>query len=342
MKKIMCLILTLAIASFFVVSCSKPADLDLADESNQQKNETKYYNIGASPATASMYPYWVAVGKAIQTIYPEYQITVSESRGATDVSNRVRAEDVVLGNCVARSDYENFHGLGEFDGDPNPNARILWYYDVTYYAFCVSKESGITSFDQLDGKRINTGGTGSTLVVITTDMMEDLGIKPSYYDSSKPDAGDAYANRQIVGMCSAAAIPDSFVLQLNANLPIEILSMTDEQYGKVTKDRPYYTKGLIPTGTYDGVDHDVHTIAYMQGGQSTSDLPQEDGYKFVKAVFEDGKDIWASTMPTAAKQNPIELALKSPIPLHAGMVQYIKEKGIDVPAHLIPPEYVEK
>ena len=328
MKKKVYIALSLIMIISLLVSCSKPAEVGSGEDLSPDAKEVIYYNIGASPATASMYPYWVAVGKAIQTVYPEYQITVSESRGATDVSNRVRANDVVLGNCVARSDYENFHGLGEFDGDPNPNARILWYYDVTYYTFCVSKESGITSYEQLNGKRINTGGTGSTLVVITTDMMNDLGIKPSYYDSSKPDAGDAYANRQIVGMCSAAAIPDSFVLQLNANLPIEILSMTDEQYDKVTKDRPYYTKGLIPAGTYDGVDHDVVTIAYMQGGQSTSDLPQEDGYKFVKAVFEDGKDIWASTMPTAAKQDPIDLALKSPIPLHAGMVQYIKEKDL--------------
>jgi hypothetical protein len=42
------------------------------------KAQTKYYNFGASPATAAMYPLWVGVGKAVQEAYPEYQITVSE------------------------------------------------------------------------------------------------------------------------------------------------------------------------------------------------------------------------------------------------------------------------
>jgi TRAP transporter TAXI family solute receptor len=279
------------------------------------KVETKYYNFGASPATAAMYPLWVGVGKAVQEAYPEYQITVSESRGAVDVSNRVRVGDVVLGNSVARSDYENYHGLGkDFEGDPNPNARIAWYYGMTYYTFCVSKESGINSFPELEGKRISSGGTGTTLVTITEGIMNDLGIKPDYYDASKTDAGDAYGNRQIVGMCSASAIPDSFVLQLHANLPINILSFTQEEIDKVVAGKPYYVTYTIPANTYEGVDHDVLTLAYMQGSQSTADLPQEDCYKFVKAVFDERFDVWAPSWPQSATLDYPQMMLNSPIP----------------------------
>jgi TRAP transporter TAXI family solute receptor len=162
--------------------------------------------------------------------------------------------------------------------------------------------------------------------------MNDLGIKPDYYDASKTDAGDAYGNRQIVGMCSASAIPDSFVLQLHANLPINILSFTPEQIDKVVTGKPYYVTYTIPANTYEGVDHDVLTLAYMQGSQSTADLPQEDCYKFVKAVFDERFDVWAPSWPQSATLDYPQMMLNSPIPLHAGTVQWLVEKGYTVPA----------
>jgi TRAP-type uncharacterized transport system substrate-binding protein len=64
----------------------------------------------APPASSALYPYWVAVGKAIQSVYPEYQISVSESQGAVDISKRVRTGDADVGNCVSSTDYENYYG----------------------------------------------------------------------------------------------------------------------------------------------------------------------------------------------------------------------------------------
>ena len=334
----------LIIAAIVVVAAAVGFMTFGGDTGTSGAPETKFYNFGASPATASQYPYWVAVGKAIQTAYPEFQITVSESRGALDVSHRVRAGDVVLGNGVSRIDYENYHGLGEFDGDPFEKVRTLWFFDMTYYVFAVSRESGLRSYTELDGKRINTGGTGSALVPITTEIMEKLGIEPIYYDASKADAGDAYGNRQIVGMPAGAPSPDSFIMQLNANLPINLLSFTEEEFTRVTEGHPYYQRGVVPAGTYTGVDYDVLTILYPMGCQTTSDLSQEDGYKFVKAVWEEQRSIWESTLAQGANLEPIDMVLKSAIPIHAGMVQYIKEKGRfgELKPEQIPPEYVDR
>ncbi len=301
--------------------------------------QKKFFNLAATAATAILYPYWVAVGKTIETVYPEYQITVSEDRGSTFTSERIRTGESDLGNGVTKSDYDNFHGLNDFEGRPNPKARILWYFDMFLYTFCVSQESGITSFSELEGKRISAGGTGSTLSTITTDLMKDIGVTPVYYDSSKADAADAYGHRQIVGVPTSAAIPDSFIMQLNANLPVHILSMTDDEVTKAMTGKPFFTKALIPGGSFDNNPQEIQTLSYMQGAQTDDDLSQEDGYKFIKAVYEH-VDMWATAMPSASKQDVIKLTLNSPILLHAGMVQYMKEKGVTVPAELIPPEYV--
>jgi hypothetical protein len=80
-------------------------------------------------------------------------------------------------------------------------------------------------------------------------------------------------------------------------------------------------------------------VGVLTGAQATSDLPEEAGYAFIKAMWEGGKSIWQAAYPSAANINALELTLKSPIPLHAGAVRYLKEKGLTVPAKLIPPEY---
>jgi TRAP-type uncharacterized transport system substrate-binding protein len=60
-------------------------------------------------------------------------------------------------------------------------------------------------------------------------------------------------------------------------------------------------------------------------------------YLVVKALFENQADMIAvhpSSKYMTAKNN-----LNFNVPLHAGVIRYMKEVGIDVPARLIPPEY---
>ncbi len=322
--------IALFLALFTVLSCNTAEALA----------KTQYLTFGASPATASMYPYWVAVGKTISTIYPEYNITISESQGATDIVNRVRAGEVILGNGISKSDWQNYAGEGLWNGSPNKNARVLWYYDLAIMIGVVPASSGINSYSQLNGQKVSTGGTGTTLSSIITDSLGVIGVAPDYYEASKSDAQEAFINRQVQYMCSATGQPDPFIVQTGASLPVHYLSFTQEEIDKIHKAFPYITGVAVPAGTYDGQAKEILTIQWLQGCQTCTDLSQEDGYKMFKAIYENQK-MWINTMPTAAKNDMIKMTLQSPIPLHAGAVQYIEEKGIEVPAHLIPPEYVK-
>lgn len=339
MKKLIAVLMCVLLV-FTMVACSSGNDPG-SETPGEETPETKYFTFAASPATAAMYPYWVAVGQAVQTAFPEMQVSVSESQGATDVSNRIRAGEADIGNSASPSDYENYNGLGGFDGNPNPDARMLWYYDAnTACNIVVAEDSGIQTIEDLAGQKINPGGTGTTAAKIAMNVMELLGVKPEWFESGKADAADAYGNRQINGVGASAMQPDSYVVQLQASRPIRILSYTDEQMAKILDAMPYLTPMTIPSGTYEGVDYDVQTYSFMQGAQGSAALSQEDGYKIVKAIFELQSDIWKNAMPNLANNDLVTITLASPIPLHAGTVQYLQEKGIEVPENLIPEEYV--
>ncbi|WHH61198.1 TAXI family TRAP transporter solute-binding subunit [Petroclostridium sp. X23] len=341
MKRKLAFLLSIVLTLAIFAGCSKndPAGDSASGDAGKKPAKRQFMTFAAPPASSAVYPYWVAVGKAISTVHPEFQITVSESQGAVDITKRVRSGEVAVGNSVSSTDYENYSGTGSFEGQANKEARMLWYHQITPEHFVVSKDSGVKSLSDLNGKKFNPGGTGTSAAAITFSIMDILGVKPDYFEAGQSDAADAYANRQIIGTVKLGPVNDSYVMQLVAAQPINIISLSDEEIKKVNERYPYMIDFTIPAGTYQGVDEDVRTMATMQGAQTTSKLSQEDGYKMVKAMCEEGKEIWASAYAQGADTDILELALKSPIPLHAGTVQYLKEKGYDVPEKLTPPEY---
>ena len=324
------LIFAICLMSLFIVGCGKKGE---------KGPSKKFMTFAAPPSSSNFYPYWVAVGKAIQETYPEYQITISESQGAVDITNRIRSGESILGNGNTNVDFDNYNGKGVYEGKGNPEARVLWYFDKNPIQILVSKDSGVKTLEELNGKRFNAGGTGTSTSVLTEKMMEILDIKPEYFNAGQSDAGDAVTNKQIAGIAKTGSLPDSFVMKIGATVPIEILSFTDDQIKKIIKEIPYLVPVTIEAGVYSNINHEVKTLQLMNGAQSTTALSQEDGYKMLKAMNEGGKKIWQASYPQGKDNNILELSLLSATPLHAGTVQYLEEQGYEVPGNIIPKEY---
>lgn len=346
MKKWLSIALIMALVLSVLTGCAPSATTTKAAGQTTQAGsttaapgKTQFMTFAAPPASSALYPYWVSVGKAISTVYPEYKISVSESQGAVDIMKRVRSGESNICNSVSSTDFESFTGAGTFKDQPNDKIRMLWYYEVTAEMFCVSIDSGVTKLADLNGKKFNPGGTGTSAAAISMNIFDIFGIKPEIFPAGQADAADAYANRQIVGTVKLGPTTDSYIMQLDAALPVTIINMTDEEIAKILEKYPYLIKVVVPGGTYKNIPKDVQTVGTPQGAVTTTALTQEDGYKFVKAMMEGGKSVWQAAYPTGANNDYVKLTLASSVPLHAGTVQYFKEKGIEVPAKLIPAEY---
>ncbi len=296
------------------------------------------YTFAAAPSVSPVYTYWVSIAKAVKTVYPQFNITVTETTGALDITKRVRAKQAALGNSMADLDYTSYLGEEQFQGQPNKKMRILWYYDFLIAQWGVAKSSGIKSIEGLTGKDFNPGGAGGGIVPITKKIFEMFGVKPKYFEATQQSAIEAVENRQIIGLSKTGPVPDSFFQQIMPSVELEMIGLTKEQQAKAIEKYPYWVPYTIPAKTY-GNSQEVQTVAVLTGGQTTSDLPEEVGYAFFKAMWEGGKPQWQRAYPSAANNNVIELTLRSPIPLHAGAVRYFIEHGVQVPDRLIPPEY---
>lgn len=299
-----------------------------------------FMTIAAPPSTSALYSFWVGLGDSLTSVYKNIKPTVSESQGIVAITKSIRQGDADIGNSGASTDYESYTGTGSFKGDADKNLRILFYYEVTWEMFCVDASSNITDVTGLNGKKFNPGGTGGSAEALCDDIMNVLNIHPNYFAASQSDAADAYANKEIVGTTKLGPTVDSYVMQLDASIPIRMLSLTDDQIAQIQKAYPYLISGTIPANTYKGVDKDVKVVGTLQGCQLEKDTySQEEQYELCKAVFEDGASSWQSAYPSGAQNDLCKLTLESSVPLSAGTVQYLTEKGYTVPQNLIPPEY---
>lgn len=308
----------------------------------QCANAAQYLTLAAVASSSGLFPYCVAIGKVINTYCPGYNITVSESGGNSDNTKRLRSGEVKIANSMSNTDYESYTGTGlTFEGKPFKDFRIMWYYEQSPIQICVAADAGINSIYDLEGKTFNPGGTGTVASLVIHQAFDLLGIHPNYFEAGQADAADAYANRQIVGAVKTGPAPDSYVMQLNSSRPVKILSISDEDLAKILESIHSIKYATVKAGSYEGIDYDAQCLCAYQGIQCDLSFSQEDGYKIIKAMWEDGKEIWQNAYPVGKNNDALTMTLQAAAtPLHAGTVQYLVEKGYDVPENLIPPEYV--
>ena len=346
-KKILAILLTVAmIISMTACGASTTPSAEAPAKTGEtaaaeEKVETRYLTLSAVAASSGLFPYCVSLGEVLSKL-PELDITVAESGGNVANTRELRIGEVSIANSISNTDYESYTGTGTtFDGDPFTDFRILWYYESTPIQVFVAADTGISSLEDLDGQSFNPGVTGTAASVVMHAALDALNIHPKYFEAAQADAGDAYANRQIVGAVKTGSAPDSYIVQANTNRPVKLINYTDEQLATVLEAIPSVTSGAVPAGAYDGVDYEIQTLCTYQGIQVDMSFSQELVYKMWKAMWEDYADIWKTAYVNGANNNVPEMTLQAAkTPLHAGTVQYLTELGYEVPAELIPPEYV--
>jgi TRAP transporter TAXI family solute receptor len=319
-----------------LAACSSNVD------GGSQEGETEIVSLFATDSSSSYYGYNVGIANAISTIYPEIQISVVETGGSSDNMQRLSKGEGKMALGTSPSDYQTYLGEGDFKDVKNENVRALWYFVPSPFNFIVSSSSEVNSFEDLAGNEFSFGGSGTSTEKVTTAVFDVLGISAESYHGSMSDAQAAFADRRIVGLTKSGSPPDSYVQKTAAEQDIKLLGLSEDQVKTIKEELPYIGIGTIPAGSYEGVDSDVTTAQFMMSILLDSSVSQETGYKMWDAMWSDeGKKIWTNSFSAAANVDIPNLTLDSPVLLHAGTVQFLKENGFDVPEELIPPEYTE-
>ncbi|MEK6194396.1 MAG: TAXI family TRAP transporter solute-binding subunit [Deltaproteobacteria bacterium] len=325
MKKIL-LIGIAVLFGFVVLMGASPAPV---------KAETQFVTIGTGGVTGVYYPTGGAICRLVNKTRKEHGIrcTVESTGGSVYNLNTIRAGELDMG--VAQSDwqYHAYNGTSKFEAQgPNKDLRAVFSVHPEPFTVVARKDSGIKTFEDLKGKRVNIGNPGSGQRATMEVVMAAYGwTKDDFKLASElksAEQSSALCDNKIDAMVFTVGHPSGSIKEASTSCDSVIVEVAGPKIDKLVKDNDYYRTATVPGGMYRGTPTDTKTFGVGATFVTSAKVPDEVIYIVVKSVFENF-DQFKKLHPAFVvlkKEEMITDGLSAP--LHDGAVKYYKEAGL--------------
>jgi TRAP transporter TAXI family solute receptor len=316
-----------------VLSATVVAGLGLGAMSTASANS--FITIGTGGVTGVYYPTGGAICRLVNKGRKEHGIRCSvESTGGSVYNlNTIRAGELDMG--VAQSDwqYHAYNGTSKFaDAGPNKELRAVFSVHPEPFTVVARKDSGIKTFGDLKGKRVNIGNPGSGQRGTMEVVMAAKGWTNDDFtlvsELKAAEQSQALCDNKIDAMIYTVGHPNGSIKEATTSCDTVLVSVSGPEIDKLVADNAYYRKAVIPGGMYTGSPDDVSTFGVAATFVSSTNTPEGTVYQVVKAVF-DNFDDFRKLHPAFGHLTKEEMTKDGlSAPLHDGAVKYYKEAGL--------------
>lgn len=291
----------------------------------------RYVTIGAGSVTGVYFPTAGAIAKIVSSGRKRHGIraTVESTGGSTYNVNAMSQGELDMGLVQSDVAYRAYKGEGAFRGRRVAKLRSLFSLHEEPFHIVARKDSGIRSFMDLKGKRVNIGNPGSgqrasseILFSVAPVSLADITVE----GLNAAEAVSYLRDGRIDAYCYMVGVGSANIMDVATSVPVNIVPVAGALLDRLLKDRPYYVRAVIPGGVYPGVDEPVETFAVKATLLTTSDMPDDVVYDVVKSVFENF-DKFRKTHPALAGLTPEKTLMGLSAPFHPGAERYYRERG---------------
>jgi len=291
--------------------------------------------VGTGGVTGVYYPAGGAICRTINKHRKETGIrcSVESSRGSVANLNTMSDGELDLAFTQSDSQFHAYHGTDAFKkSGPNQNLRSVFTMHAEPFTVVASKASGIRSFDDLAGKRVNIGNPGSGQRDTMDVLMRAKGwSKDSFSVASELTSAEqskALCNNKIDAFVFSVGHPSGSLKEATNGCDVVMVEVDGPVIDKLVSENSYYSKAVVPGGMYRGTDKDVNTFGVNASLMASSTTDADVIYTVVKSVIED-LDAMKKMHPAFSKLNAKAMATShSGTPMHEGAKQYFKEAGL--------------
>jgi TRAP transporter TAXI family solute receptor len=298
--------------------------------------DQKFITIGTGGITGVYYPTGGAICRLASKERERHGIRCSVESTGGSVYNIETMRAGELDMAIVQSDlqYKSFKGEGaEFqEAGPFDGLRAVFSLHAEPFTVVARPNSGIATFDDLKGKRVNVGNPGSgqrstmeMLMAAKSWTMNDFALAS---ELKSAEQAQALCDDKFDAMVFTVGHPSGSIQEATTSCGARLIPVTGPEVDRLLAQNPYDVKAVIPGGMYPGNDQDVETFGVKATLVTRADVPEDVVYEVTKGVFEH-LDEFKKLHPAFAalqKQEMVTQALSAP--LHPGAAKYYKEAGL--------------
>ncbi|MCK0171801.1 MULTISPECIES: TAXI family TRAP transporter solute-binding subunit [unclassified Aliiroseovarius] len=295
----------------------------------------EFITIGTGGVTGVYYPTGGAICRLVNKGRKEHGVRCSvESTGGSVYNiNTIREGELEFG--VAQSDwqYHAYNGTSKFeDAGAFEGLRAVFSVHPEPFTVVARADSGIKTFADLKGKRVNIGNPGSGQRGTMEVLLEALGWTTGDFalatELKASEQSAALCDNQIDAMVYTVGHPSGSIQEATTACDSVLVEVSGEAVDKLVAENSFYRTATIPGGMYRGNDADTATFGVGATFVSSDAVSEDAVYAVVSSVMNNIED-FKGLHPAFANLDPKEMATAGlSAPLHPGAAKYYKEAGI--------------
>ena len=322
MKKILACMLALTMFGALIAGCGG------SGKDEKKPAAQKFINIATGGTAGTYFPLGGAVADILNKNIPGANASAQSTGASVANINLLQQGKVDLAFVQNDIAYYAVNGVEMFKDKKVAGLKgIATLYPETVQIVTIAK-SGITSIDQLKGKRVAVGAAGSGTEANARQILGAYGIT---YDDIKVqylsfgEASDALKDGNIDVAFVTAGHPTAAVQDIATQQELVLLPVAADKADALIAKYPFYAKVTIPAKSYRNQAADVSAVAVMAMLVVTDKMDSQLTYDISKAIFTN-TDRLKAAHAVAANVSKANGQVGMSIPVAAGAEKYFKEK----------------
>lgn len=292
-------------------------------------------------ATAGTGGVYYVLGGSIAEVWsrdvPEWISVAEVTGGSVENLSLLLTDQVDVAFSMGTNALRAWDGTGSFEGREPGQVLALAALYANVLQLATVEGSSVSSLADLEGRRVSVGAPGSGTEVGARILLEANGIT---YEDFQPqrlnfnETANALRDGTIDAGFWSAGPPTSSIMDLATARPVRLIPISAEEVERAATLDPTLRRDTIPAQAYTGQESAVETLSTPNLLVVRADMPEELAYRLVEALMG-ARDELAGVHPVARRISAEYTLAASPIPLHPGVVRYLRDNGHEVPERLI-------
>lgn len=310
--------------------------------------EPRFFRIGTAATAGTFFEIGAVIASAISSPpgspgcghggtcgVPGLVAVAQTTQGSIDNLRMINAGQIESGFSQADTAGWAYKGAGNFtEAGAMPRLRAIASLFPESLHIVVRADSSIRAVEDLKGKKISLGETGSGTAANARAVLDAAGLGENAVSRQylRPaQAITALREGTIDALFMIGANPLPIIRELAAATPIRLVPVDGALFEAIKARYGPYGRSVIAAGSYPGVDDDTPSIALSALWLAGADVDTDLVYAITKSLWNEATQRLLTRLDPIGRLVRADHALDGiTLPLHPGAERFYREIGLPV------------